>query len=220
MGETVAIIDYGSGNLRSVQKALQRAATETATHVDVIVTADPHRVAAADRLVLPGVGAFRSCFQGLEAEPGLLEAMREHVHRAGRPFLGVCVGMQLLASRGHEYGQSAGLGWIDGDVRPLADLAGVRAAALKVPHMGWNDVQFSAGDKGGPGTSARDDAFYFAHSFYFDVEKTSDIMATCAYGEDIPVAVRRGNIMGFQFHPEKSQAAGIALLGGFLAWRP
>ncbi len=217
MGESVAIIDYGSGNLRSVQKALERAGAEQGLATRIVISSDAAEVARADRIVLPGVGAFRACFQGLSALPGMLDALEHSVRRAGRPFLGVCVGMQLLAARGHEYGLSDGLGWIDGDVRPLADLPSVADADLRVPHMGWNDVAFAA--SGGFGAGAPR-AFYFAHSYHFDVEKTDDVIASTDYGGRIATGVRKDNILGFQFHPEKSQAAGIALLADFLRWRP
>ncbi|MBI1391489.1 MAG: imidazole glycerol phosphate synthase subunit HisH [Alphaproteobacteria bacterium] len=215
--ETVALIDYGSGNIRSVQKALQRASRESGLSTAVIVTSDAQQVASADRLVLPGVGAFRACYQGLVALPGMMDALDEAVRLKARPFLGVCVGMQLLATRGHEYGLSAGLGLIAGDVLPLSARAGVISGGLRVPHMGWNDVSFVGGQDLG---DRPDEAFYFAHSFYFDVESDEDVIAVCDYGGPLPVGVQRGNVMGFQFHPEKSQGAGIALLAAFLRWRP
>ncbi|MEO1014597.1 MAG: imidazole glycerol phosphate synthase subunit HisH [Pseudomonadota bacterium] len=217
MAETVTIIDYGSGNLRSVQKALERAAREAGLEMEVVISSDAETIARADRIVLPGVGAFRACFHGLSALPGMLEALEDVVRRRGRPFLGVCVGMQLLASRGHEYGLSEGLGWIAGDVRPLADLPGVEAEALRVPHMGWNDVEFA--EVGGFGGD-RHEAYYFAHSYYFDAENAADVIASATYGARIATGLKKDNILGFQFHPEKSQRAGIDLLAAFLGWRP
>ncbi len=202
--ETIALIDYGAGNLRSVDNAL-RAAGGNPT-----VTADPDLVASADRIVLPGVGAFASCMAGLAAISGMVEAMDRAVHGRGAPFLGVCVGMQLLADAGHEHGRTPGLGWIGGDVRMMTP-----GAAYKVPHMGWNDV-----------VPTRDDALlvpgeaYYLHSFVFDVTDPADRLATSDHGGAITAAVGRGNVLGVQFHPEKSQAYGLRFLGRFLEWRP
>ena len=202
--ETIALIDYGAGNLRSVDNAL-RAAGGSPT-----VTADPDRVAWADRIVLPGVGAFASCMAGLAAIPGMIEAMDRAVHGRGVPFLGVCVGMQLLADAGHEHGRTAGLGWIGGDVRMMTP-----GPDFKVPHMGWNDV-----------VPARDHALlvpgeaYYLHSFVFDVADPADRLATSDHGGPITAAVGRGNVLGVQFHPEKSQAYGLAFLKRFLEWKP
>jgi imidazole glycerol-phosphate synthase subunit HisH len=202
--EAIALIDYGAGNLRSVENALRAAGG------DPTVTADPDRVARADRVVLPGVGAFAACMGGLEAIPGMIEAMDRAVHGRGAPFLGVCVGMQLLADAGHEHGRTAGLGWIGGDVRLMAP-----GADHKVPHMGWNDV-----------TPMRDHALivpgeaYFLHSFVFDVADPSDCLAATDHGGPITAAVGRNNVVGVQFHPEKSQAYGLAFLTRFLEWKP
>ena len=213
--ERVAIIDYGSGNLRSVQKAFERAAREFGISAHIDVTADPETVASADRIVLPGVGAFSACMDGLSSLPGMLEKLEHVVLIEKRPFLGICVGMQLLAEFGEEFGRSRGLGWIAGAVRPIDRLA----HDLRSPHMGWNTVTFAAHH---PVLDAIDDEsdFYFAHSFHFDVENEEEIIGVCHYGQLITAAVARDNIVGVQFHPEKSQHAGVALLRGFLQWRP
>ena len=210
--QRVALIDYGSGNLRSAEKALVRAADGTS---DIVVTCDPDVVAVADRLVLPGVGAFAACMAALEARPGLVEAMTEAVHGKGAPFLGVCVGMQLLASRGLEFGQTLGLDWIAGEVRRLEPAD----PAAKVPHMGWNrllDVAahplFAALQDGGP--------VYFTHSFAFFPDDAAHVAAYVDHGGRFPAAVVRGNVAGVQFHPEKSQRSGLSFLASFLEWRP
>jgi glutamine amidotransferase len=210
--QTVALINYGSGNLRSAEKALVKAADGRAR---IVVTADPATVAAADRVVLPGVGAFASCMAALQARPGLIEAVAEAVRKRGVPFLGVCVGMQLLATRGLEFGETAGLDWIAGEVRRLEPAD----PAAKVPHMGWNslrdlsDLPVLAGLKDGR-------AVYFTHSFAFWPKDEKDVAAWVDHGGRFPAAVARGNVAGVQFHPEKSQDAGISLLARFLEWRP
>lgn len=214
MTEHVAIIDYGSGNLRSVQKALQRAARQAGIAASVDLVSDADQLIAADRIILPGVGAFRSCFQGLEAMPGMLDAMGERVLSRGAPFLGICVGMQLLANHGVEFGKTPGLGWISGHTAPLPPSAERRA-----PHMGWNCVEFKrdhpALDRHLSGAD-----FYFAHTYHFDAEMASEIIGVCAYGPPFPAIIGRDNLLACQFHPEKSQGAGIALLEGFLRWKP
>lgn len=209
--QSVALIDYGSGNLRSAEKALVRAAAGTS---EIIVTSDPDTVAGADRVVLPGVGAFAACMKALGERPGLIEAMTQAVQTKGRPFLGVCVGMQLLASRGLEFGETAGLGWIAGDVHRVhpAD------PAAKIPHMGWNTLI----DPHGPAPIAGigQSPMYFTHSFAFYPTDERDVAAYVDHGGRFPAAVAKGNVAGVQFHPEKSQSAGIALLARFLEWRP
>jgi len=209
VAEILALIDYGAGNLHSVDSALGAAGAPKVT-----VTADPDVVRAADRIVLPGVGSFKACAQGLRAIPGLIEAMAERVHVGGAPFLGICVGMQLLASRGLEHGQTAGLGWIAGDVSPIERTD----PAIKVPHMGWNDVALTphalAGDLIEPGEA------YFLHSYHFAPEDGADIAAMTDHGGGLVAAVARDNIVGVQFHPEKSQAYGLSLLSRFLEWKP
>ncbi len=203
-GELIALIDYGAGNLRSVENALRAAGG------DPVVTADADLVARADRVVLPGVGAFAACMGGLSAIPGMIEAMDRAVHGRGAPFLGVCVGMQLLADAGLEHGRTPGLGWIGGDVRLMTP-----GPEYKVPHMGWNDV-----------VPARDHPLivpgeaYYLHSFIFDATDPADVLATTDHGGPITAAVGRGNIVGAQFHPEKSQAYGLAFLKRFLEWKP
>ena len=210
---TVALIDYGSGNLRSAEKALARAAGTVAGGHEVVVTEAPELIARADRIVLPGVGAFAACMDALERRAGLVEAMTEAVIARGRPFLGVCVGMQLLASRGLEFGSRAGLDWIGGEVRRLQPAD----PALKVPHVGWNDVSALPHPLFEGATTSQ---MYFTHSYAFDAHDPGSVLATSDYGGAITAAVARANIAGVQFHPEKSQAAGLALIARFLEWRP
>ena len=209
--QSVALIDYGSGNLRSAEKALVRAAEGRA---NIVVTSDPEVVAAADRIMLPGVGAFAACMKALGERPGLIEAMTEAVQAKGRPFLGVCVGMQLLASRGLEFGETPGLDWIKGDVRRVEPAE----AAAKIPHMGWNSLVSLGGP---PLVSEIGEApMYFTHSFAFYPTDENDVAAYVDHGGRFPAAVAKGNVAGVQFHPEKSQSAGLALLARFLEWRP
>lgn len=211
--QSVALIDYGSGNLRSAEKALVRAAESSAAGGRVEVTCDPDKVARADRIVLPGVGAFAACMSGMAARSGLIEAMTEAVRRRGAPFLGVCVGMQLLATRGLEFGETPGLDWIGGDVRRLE----TNSPRLKVPHMGWNDLTIARpGDLFDEGAAP----MYFTHSFAFAPDDPADVTAWTEHGVRFAAAVQRDNVAGVQFHPEKSQAAGLALLARFLEWRP
>ncbi len=218
MAQRVAIIDYGSGNLHSAAKAFERAAREAGVASEIAVTADPAYVASADRIVLPGVGAFADCAQGLNAVVGMREALESAVIRAGRPFLGICVGMQLLASRGLEFGVTPGLGWIAGDVRAIE----VSDSTLKVPHMGWNTIDvvrphaLLAGIETGPaGLHA-----YFVHSFHLATASRDTVIATSDYGGAVTAMVGRDNIAGTQFHPEKSQALGLKLIANFLQWEP
>jgi glutamine amidotransferase len=208
----VALIDYGSGNLRSAEKALVRAADGTS---EIIVTNDPDAVARADRIVLPGVGAFAACMGALQARSGLVEAMTEAVQTRGAPFLGVCVGMQLMASKGLEFGETAGLGWIPGEVRKLEPAD----AAAKVPHMGWNALTEVSAN---PIVSdlKNGQAVYFTHSFAFFPDDPAHVAAFVDHGGRFPAAVARGNMAGVQFHPEKSQSSGLNLLARFLEWRP
>jgi glutamine amidotransferase len=209
VAEVLALVDYGAGNLHSVANALKAAGAER-----VAVTSDPDVVRAADRIVLPGVGSFRACAQGLKAIPHLAAAMTERVRVGGAPFLGICVGMQLLASRGVEHGVTEGLGWIDGEVRPIA----ATDPAIKIPHMGWNDVAIAphapAGGLIEPGEA------YFLHSYHFVPADGRDVAAMTDHGGGLVAAVARDNMVGVQFHPEKSQAFGLALLGRFLEWKP
>jgi glutamine amidotransferase len=213
--QTVALIDYGSGNLRSAEKALWEVARRAHAPYRIETTADPQVVASADRIVLPGVGAFAACMDAVEARDGVVEAMTEAVKARGAPFLGVCVGMQLLATSGLEFGAHAGLGWIPGQVRRL-EPADPHA---KVPHMGWNaldPVQRHPLLEGAPS----DTHMYFTHSFAFYPDDPADIIATTDHSGRFVSAVARDNVAGVQFHPEKSQAAGLALIERFLEWRP
>ena len=209
----VAIVDYGAGNLRSAEKALAEAAGDSAR---VVVTADPEAVRRADRVVLPGVGAFADCKRGLDSLPGMVEALEETVLKAGKPFLGICVGMQLMASWGVEFGTHKGLDWIKGKVVALdpAD------PALRIPQMGWNDLKLN--DTRHPalaGTKTGDHA-YFVHSYHFIAERPQDVLATVDYGGPVTAIIGRDNLLGVQFHPEKSQQVGLNLLASFLKWNP
>lgn len=213
---TVAIIDYGSGNLRSAAKAFERAAQGGGEAI--LVTADPDAVRTADRVVLPGVGAFADCKAGLAAVPGMIEALTEAVIDKGHPFLGICVGMQLMARRGLEKTVTEGLGWIDGDVEPIAP----KDPALKVPHMGWNTIDLVRSHvlldglpTGGKGLHA-----YFVHSYHMTLRDPGALVAVADYGGPVTAMVGRDNIVGTQFHPEKSQALGLGLIANFLRWRP
>lgn len=214
---TIAIIDYGAGNLHSVAKALERAAAQSGGGGPVIVTSDPDQVARADHVVLPGDGAFADCRRQLDAVPGMIEAIAETIDRRGRPFLGICVGMQLLATRGVEYGISAGLDRIPGEVRRVVPAD----PALKVPHMGWNTLNARPhalldGIPTGPeGWHA-----YFLHGYQLYADDPASVIASADYGGPVSAIVATGTIAGTQFHPEKSQKLGLALLGNFLKWRP
>ena len=209
--QSVALIDYGSGNLRSAEKALRRAAEGLASPVDIVVTADPAIVSRADRVVLPGVGAFAACMSALSSRDGLIAGMTQAVVQRGTPFLGICVGMQLLADRGLEFGETRGLGWIAGDVARLAPTD----PAAKIPHMGWNALTGVADHPllAGLGEGAE---MYFTHSFAFTPADPSQVIASVDHGGRFAAAVARDNIMGVQFHPEKSQSQGLRLLANFL----
>lgn len=218
MSETVAIIDYGSGNLRSAAKAFEREAGRLDHPSEIVVTADPERVRRADRVVLPGVGAFADCMAGLTAVSGMREAMEERVIAGGAPFLGICVGMQLMAARGLEKGTHRGLGWIAGDVTLLEP----DDASLKVPHMGWNTMTFRQPHKLLVGLPDGEDGLhaYFVHSYHLATAEPETLVATADYGGPVTAAVGRDNLFGTQFHPEKSQTLGLALIRNFLTWRP
>jgi glutamine amidotransferase len=212
----VAVIDYGSGNLRSAAKAFERAAREAGLNLTIAVTSDPGQVRQAERVVLPGVGAFADCKRGLDAVPGMVEALTDTVIAKGRPFLGICVGMQLMAQWGREHGDHAGLGWIEGEVVAVIP----NDPALKVPHMGWNELVFSAKPHAllaglQPGSHA-----YFVHSYHFAAARPADVLATVDYSLPITAVIGRDNLVGTQFHPEKSQATGLAVITNFLRWRP
>jgi glutamine amidotransferase len=210
-----ALIDYGSGNLRSAAKAIERAAREGGVATDVVVTSDPDLVRKADRVVLPGVGAFADCRRGLAAVGGMETALDECVIQRGRPFLGICVGMQLMASWGREFEDVAGLGWIPGEVVAIKPAD----PALKIPHMGWNELEPRRGHPVLAGI-ARGDHAYFVHSFEIRCETAGHVLATTDYGETLAAVVGRDNLIGTQFHPEKSQATGLRLIANFLGWRP
>ena len=212
-----AIVDYESGNLHSAQKAFERVAAEEGAG-RVVVTSEPAVVRGADRVVLPGDGAFPACRRALFDHGGLFEAIEEAVIHGGRPFLGICIGMQMLATRGLEYTETPGFDWIGGEVVHIEP----GDAALKVPHMGWNDLVLDPGGEGHPvleGIVTGDHA-YFVHSYHFRVADPARRLAHCDYGTEITAIVGRDNIVGTQFHPEKSQATGLRLIANFLRWRP
>lgn len=209
MSEALALIDYGAGNLHSVHNALLAAG---AAHVHV--TADPDIVAGARRIVLPGVGSFKACADGLKAIPGLVDALEQRVLKDGVPFLGICVGMQLLATQGREHGTTAGLGWIAGEVLPIERTD----PAIKVPHMGWNDVRPMPHHDGAELIEAGE--AYFLHSYHFQPDDGHHIAAMTDHGGGLVAAVARDNLLGVQFHPEKSQTYGLVLLERFLTWQP
>jgi len=215
---SVAIVDYGSGNLHSAAKAFEHAARESGHEQPIVVTSDPDEVVRADRVVLPGVGAFADCRRGLDAIDGMVEALDERVRRGGRPFLGICVGMQLMAECGREHTVTEGLGWIRGDVDRIAP----DDPELKIPHMGWNTLNVSKphplldGIAVGPqGLHA-----YFVHSFHLQPADRADLVAQADYGGPVTAIVGRDTMVGTQFHPEKSQRLGLALIGNFLKWTP
>ena len=215
---SVAIVDYGSGNLHSAAKAFERAARDAGASETIVVTRDPDAVASADRVVLPGVGAFADCRRGLEAIDGMIAALDEAVNKRGRPFFGICVGMQLLAERGREYEVADGLGWIAGEVDRIAP----RDPTLKIPHMGWNTLDVARPHKllegltlGPQGRNA-----YFVHSYELRPSQRADLVAEADYGGAVTAIVARDNIFGTQFHPEKSQRFGLALIANFLRWNP
>jgi imidazole glycerol-phosphate synthase subunit HisH len=215
---TVAIVDYGSGNLHSAAKAFERAARESGQDQPILVTNEPDAVRRADRVVLPGVGAFADCRRGLGAVPGMVEALDETVRRGGRPFLGICVGMQLMAERGREYEVTEGLGWIAGEVDRITP----SDPGLKIPHMGWNTLNIRrphpllADIPTGPdGLHA-----YFVHSYAFKPQHPDDVVAQADYGGPLTAIVGRDSMVGTQFHPEKSQRLGLALIANFLRWKP
>jgi len=210
-----ALIDYGSGNLRSAAKAIERAAREGDFATDVVVTSVPDVVRKADRVVLPGVGAFADCRRGLAAVAGMEAALTEAVSQRGRPFLGICVGMQLMASWGREFENVAGLGWIPGEVVAIKP----RDPSLKIPHMGWNELEPRQAHPVLAGISAGDHA-YFLHSFELRCQNPAHVLATTEYGGTLAALVGRDNLVGTQFHPEKSQATGLRLISNFLGWRP
>jgi glutamine amidotransferase len=215
---TVAIVDYGSGNLHSAAKAFERAAHEAGLNQRIVVTQDPAVVAQADRVVLPGVGAFADCRRGLDAVPGMVESLDETVRRKGRPFFGICVGMQLLAERGREYEVTDGLGWIAGEVDRITP----SDAGLKIPHMGWNTLNVARPHHLLDGLALGPQGLhaYFVHSYQLKPAQRTDLVAEADYGGAVTAIVGRDNIVGTQFHPEKSQKLGLALIANFLKWKP
>ncbi len=209
-----AIIDYESGNLHSAEKAFQRMAQEQNAG-EVVVTSDADVVARADRLVLPGDGAFPACAAELRGHKGIYDAMVEAVEQKGRPFLGICVGMQLMASKGHEYSETDGLGWVAGDVVRIEP----SDAALKVPHMGWNNLVLQSDHPVFNGVASGDHT-YFVHSYHFRVTDPAQRLAYVEYGQEVTAVVGRDTMVGMQFHPEKSQDVGLRMIGNFLTWTP
>ena len=214
----VAIIDYGSGNLRSATKAFERAAREIGMAAEIDLTADAERVRTADRIVLPGVGAYADCKAGLDAVPGMHDAIAEVVEKAGRPFLGICVGMQLMSSRGLEKTVTEGFGWIPGDVVIMTP----DDASLKIPQIGWNTIDVQRDHPLFDGIATGPDGLhaYFVHSYHLAAGNADDILAVADYGGPVTAAVARGNVAGTQFHPEKSQRLGLAMIANFLNWAP
>jgi imidazole glycerol-phosphate synthase subunit HisH len=213
---SVAIIDYGSGNLRSAAKAFERGVVEDGLSLDVVVTADPDQVRKASHIVLPGVGAFADCRRGLMDLDGMAAALDEAVIKDAKPFIGICVGMQLMASVGLEHGEHKGLGWVDGQVQALAP----DDRSLKIPHMGWNELILN--DSTHPLLGGLDNRphVYFVHSYHMACNNEQDILATTDYGQPVTAIVGRDNMIGTQFHPEKSQHAGLKLISNFLKWKP
>lgn len=215
---SVAIVDYGSGNLHSAAKAFERAARDAGSAESIVVTSDPEKIARADRVVLPGVGAFADCRRGLDAIAGMIDALEQNVRQRGRPFFGICVGMQLMAERGREYQVTPGLGWIAGEVDRITP----SDPSLKIPHMGWNTLNMLKAHPlladiplGPDGLHA-----YFVHSYELKVAQRSDLVAQADYGGPLTAIVGRDNMVGTQFHPEKSQRLGLALIANFLKWTP
>lgn len=218
MSETVAIIDYGSGNLRSAEKAFARAGAEAGLSTKIIVTSDADTVRTADRVVLPGVGAFGDCARGLRALDGMADAIEEAVNQGGKPFFGICVGMHLMARKGFEHGVHEGLGWIDGDVKALEPTD----TSLKIPHMGWNTIELTEAGCKHPvtGVLSGEDHAYFVHSYQIELEDKGALLGFTEYGGPVTAIVGNDTKIGTQFHPEKSQAVGLKLITAFLEWRP
>jgi glutamine amidotransferase len=214
----VAIVDYGSGNLHSASKAFARAAREASIDAEILVTPDPEQVRQADRIVLPGVGAFADCKAGLNALPGMWETLNEQVRATSKPFLGICVGMQLMATRGLEFGTTEGFGWIDGDVRRIEP----DETTHKIPHMGWNTIRTTRTHPllDGIETGETGQHAYFVHSYHLVPNDAADIVAYADYGTPVTAMIAKENMAATQFHPEKSQALGLALITNFLRWSP
>lgn len=217
MNNTVVIIDYGSGNLRSAAKAFEKVIADEALDYDVIVSANPEDLNKAAKIVLPGQGAFGDCINGLSSIPGMRDALNDNVIKKSKPFFGICVGMQLMATRGLEHGTHAGLGWIAGDVVKMTP----SDKSLKIPHMGWNELNITEAGKQHfvLRNTKTPDHYYFVHSFLFECKDKTHILGTAEYGGDVPAIIGRDNMIGSQFHPEKSQQAGLQLISGFLNWK-
>ena len=213
---SVVIIDYGSGNLRSAAKSFERGVKDDGLSLDVIVTADPDRVRAASHIVLPGVGAFADCRAGLMALDGMVDALNEAVIKDGKPFMGICVGMQLMAAKGYEHGEHAGLGWIKGAVQALEP----EDKSFKIPHMGWNELDIRAVDHPLFDGMENNRHVYFVHGYHLICENNAEILACADYGGPVTAVVGRDNMVGTQFHPEKSQHTGLKIIGNFLKWKP
>jgi glutamine amidotransferase len=217
---SIVIIDYGSGNIRSAAKAFERVIRDENLDMDVVVSNDPESLNRAARIVLPGQGAFGDCMNGLLSIPGMIESLNENVIARAKPFLGICVGMQLMAERGLEHGTHKGLGWINGDVVKIKPAD----ARLKIPHMGWNEVQITAPDNFLLRSIENNEHFYFVHSFALELKDGAKdshcILGTTDYGGKVAAIAGRDNMIGTQFHPEKSQKAGLKLIGSFLKWKP
>lgn len=214
--QTLAIVDYGSGNLRSAAKAFERAVREAGSELSVVVTDSPDVIFDAERIVLPGVGAFADCMQGLSAVGGMVEALEQAVLQGGKPFLGICVGMQLLATVGREHGDHAGLGWIPGEVTAIEPAD----TNLKIPHMGWNTLVMDTQNHALLNGLEDGNHVYFVHSYQFSAENSGHVLAHTDYGGSITAMIGRDNIVGTQFHPEKSQRAGLQFIRNFLSWAP
>jgi len=220
---SVAIIDYGSGNLRSAEKAVESSLQDRGLCMSIQVSSCPDHIAKADHIILPGVGAFGDCIERLRSIDGMVEALEQTVIKKGRPFLGICVGMQLMATVGHEHGDHEGLGWIKGQINPLSTpLRMLGGQDLKVPHMGWNQLEIAERHKSHPvlGGILDGDHVYFVHSYQYETADPDHVMMWSEYGDDIPAMIGRDNLVGTQFHPEKSQEAGLRLIGNFLQWYP
>jgi glutamine amidotransferase len=215
---SLVIIDYGSGNLHSAAKAFERASRDSGTDVRIVVSSDPQELRRAERIVLPGVGAFRDCRDGIMAVPGLRETLQEQVIAQAKPFLGICVGMQLMATRGLEHDETEGFGWIAGNVKMIKP----RSSSFKVPHMGWNTLEQRRPHPLLDGIPIGESGFhaYFVHSYHLDPADAADVVAITEHGATLTAMVARANLAGTQFHPEKSQTLGLRLLANFLRWRP
>jgi glutamine amidotransferase len=215
---SVAIVDYGSGNLHSAAKAFERAARECGHPQPIVVTREPDEVVRADHVVLPGVGAFADCRRGLDALAGMVDALHERVRKQGRPFLGICVGMQLMAERGREFEVTEGLGWIEGEVDRIMP----SDPSLKIPHMGWNTLDLAKSHPvlDGIATGPKGMHAYFVHSYHLKPTERADLVAQADYGGAVTAVVGRETVVGTQFHPEKSQRLGLRLIANFLKWKP